>query len=204
MSPFDNVIKLKMFNVINNKPVPLDLNLTAASYKMTFESQEGKIQVQNDNSDKTENLSNGEISFKISKKDSSTIVKSPNQTVYITSVSQEGTETLMYTGEWRKPTQQRDVDNAIKEARESYSIIEDRESKIAELERKIQNLTSQEDKFKFSINRSTAIKKKAVSPIVNRFGMASPKKIKTDVSNAGKKSKSVVDFSKLTKKIQRS
>jgi len=199
LSPFDNVIKLKMFNIINKKPVPLDLNLTAASYKMTFETQEGKIQVQNDNSDKTENLSNGEISFKISKKDSTVILKSSNQTVYITSVSQEGTETLMYTGEWRKPTQQDEVDRAIKEAKEAYAEIENRESKITELERKIEQLTSREEKFKFSINKNTLIKKKAVAPTVNRFGMKSPKKIRTDVSNAGRKSKSLVDLSKLTK-----
>lgn len=202
MSPFDNVIKLKMFNIINKKPAPLDLNLTAASYRMTFETLDGKIQIQNDNSDITENLSNGEISFKVSKTDSSTIFKSNNYTVYITSVSQEGTETLMYTGEWRKPTQQADVDAAIKAARNAFADVEDREAKITELENKIAKLVLNEDKKKFSIRRNALIKKKAVAPAVNRFGMPSPKKIRTEVSNAGNKLKDVAVFSKLTKKIE--
>jgi len=202
MSPFDNVIKLKMFNIINKKPVPLDLNLTAASYRMTFETPEGKVQIQNDNSDKTENLASGEISFKVSKVDSSTIFKSNDRTMYITSVSQEGTETLMYTGEWRKPTQQADVDAAIKAAKAAYSDIENREAKITDLENKIATLVANEDKKKFSITRNNVIKKKAVAPAVNRYGMPSPNKIRTQVSNAGIKSKNVAVFSKLTKKIE--
>jgi len=201
MSPFDNVIKLKMFNIINTKPFPLDLNLNAASYRMTFETTEGKIQIHNDNSDVTENLASGEISFKVSKTDSSTVLKSSNQTVYITSVSQEGTETLMYSGQWRKPTQQRDVDAAIKAAKSAYAEVENREAKITNLENKIAQLVLNEDKKKFSITRNSLIKQKAVAPAVNRYGMPNPKKIRTEVSNAGKKLKDVVVFSKLTKKI---
>ena len=91
---------------------------------------------------------------------------------------------------------------AIKAAKEAYSEVENREAKITELENKIAELAANESKQKFSITRNTIVKKKATAPAVNRYGMPSPKKIRTEVSNAGIKSKNVAVFSKLTKKIE--
>ena len=201
LSPFDNSIKLKLFNVINNKSVPLDLNLSGARYRLVFETSAGKIKVDNDKSSKSENLSTGEISFTVAQTDSEAIYKSSKQVFYLTSVSQDDTETLMYNGEWRRPSQQTEVTSAIKEAVVEVAEIDNRESKISELEAKINELIIRENKRKFTISRNSIVKKKATPAAVNRYGMPNPKKIRTEVSNAGKKSGKKSKFSKLAKKI---
>jgi len=196
ISPFDNAVKLKLFNIVNNKSIPLDLNLNGAIYRLVFETSAGKIKINNEKSAKSENLANGEISFRISQSDSENILKSSKQTIYITSVSQDNVETLMYSGEWRRPSQQYDVDAAEKEARDKFNEIDNRESKISGLETKISKLIEDQNKKKFIISRNNQILKKAPPSIVNRYKMAQPKKIITNVSNAGKKSGTSVTFLK--------
>jgi hypothetical protein len=193
MSPFDNAIKLRLFNIIGSDPVPLDLNLNSSHYRMVFELDSGKVKIDNSNSDKTENLSNGEVSFIVSKKDSEAIFSSSKQTVYITSVAQDGTETLMYTGEWRKPEQQSDVDAAVTSAIEEAEETKNKEAKISELESKISELAAEQDKTKFNLlgSKVVSVNKTAQPPVVNRIGMTNPKKIKTNTSNAGGKSLSI-------------
>jgi hypothetical protein len=188
ISPFDNFIKFKLYNVVGTKSIPLDLNSNGAKYKLNFELDSGKISIDNSNSDKLENLSTGEISFRISAKDSSEILKSNSRTIYITSTSQEGTETLMYTGEWRKAVEQSDIDAKIKEARAESDLIKQQASRIKELEDKLNTLQNSQSSEAFKVSESRPIKKKAIAPAVNRIGMRNPKKIKTNTSNAGKKS----------------
>jgi hypothetical protein len=202
LSPFDNSIKIKMFNILNKKAIPLDLNLNDTKFRMIFETSGGNIKVDNTNSDRLENLSTGELMFNINKNDAETIMKSVNQTVYITSVSQLGDENLMYTGEWRRPAQQSDVDSAIEQAKIDAGERENRESTIAELQAKIEKIAADANKKKYSISRNSKIKKKGIASVVNRIGMPNPKKIKTNVSNAGKKSKKSTEFSNLAKKIK--
>lgn len=188
ISPFDNFIKLKLYNVVNSNPIPLDLNSSGAKYKLNFELGSGKISVLNSNSDKLENLSTGEISFRISAKDSNEILKSKNRTVYITSTSQEGTETLIYTGEWRKSIEQSEIDAKIKEAKEESDLIKQQSDRIKELETKVRQLQSIANEVSPDISKLKQVKKKAAPAVVNRVGMVDPKKIKTNTSNAGFKS----------------
>lgn len=192
MSPFDNAIKLRLFNVRNKKPIPLDLNVNGASYRMVFELDSGKVSIEANLNANSSKLSNGQLLFNVSKKDSQRIFESKNQTVYITSVAQDGTETLMYTGEWRRPTQQADITAAINLAKEETTEIENRDAKIAALEAKIKTMQEALNKKTFSIARNRIVKKTAKASIVNSFGMKNPKKIRTEVSNAGKKSKRTV------------
>jgi hypothetical protein len=107
----------------------------------------------------------------------------------------------MYAGEWRRPVQQIDVDTATKVAKAEFIEVDNREAKIVAMETKINKLVLAQNKKKFTISRNNIIKKKAVAPAVNRYGMPSPKKIRTEVSNAGKKSGKKSKFSKLAKKI---
>ena len=187
MSPFDNTVKIKMFNVVNSKLVPLDLNLSSAKYKLVFETSNGKLSINNANSDKQENLAIGELVFNISKQNGEAIVSSNKQVVYITSIAQEGTETLMYNGEWRPASQQVDVDRAIKEARTEAEEIQSGIDKIAELVEKIDKLENS-DSEKYDNANMSSVKKRAPASVVNKFGTQNPKKINTNSSNAGSKS----------------
>ena len=187
MSPFDNTVKIKMFNVVNSKLVPLDLNLSSAKYKLVFETSNGKLSINNANSDKQENLAIGELVFNISKQNGEAIVSSNKQVVYITSIAQEGTETLMYNGEWRPASQQVDVDRAIKEARTEAEEIQSGIDKIAELMEKIDKLENS-DSEKYDNANMSSVKKRAPASVVNKFGTQNPKKINTNSSNAGSKS----------------
>lgn len=189
MSPYDNIIKLKLYNIVKSDAIPMDLNSSGASYNLNFQLDSGKISIKNAKSDKLENLSTGEVAFKISAKDSEEILKSKSRTVYLTSSSQEGTETLVYTGEWRKAIEQDEVDAKIKEAKSESDLIKKQEQRIKDLETKIRKLTLESRTNSFNMSDISKVKKKAAPPVVNRIGMTSPKKIKTNTSNAGFKLK---------------
>lgn len=188
MSPFDNSLKFKLFNVVNSKLVPLDLNLNASKYRLVFDTDSGKVSIDNMVSDSGENLAIGEISFKVSKKQSESIVTSNKKTIYLTSVAQEGTETLMYSGEWRLSKDQAEVNSAISEAREESEARQSKENQITELEAKISDLQNN-DSEKLDASNISPVKKIAPASVVNKIGMKNPKKIRTNISNAGKKSK---------------
>lgn len=196
ISPFDNTIKLKLFNVVNESPMPLDLNSINVKYNMVFKTDNGKISIGNSNSEKLENLSTGEVSFNIPTSKSEQIIQSIKKTVYLTSVSGDGTETLLYSGEWRDSSNQSDVDAAIREAKEESQEIKNREDKITALELKISKMESDRDSKKTNYVENKQVKKKARPPVVNRIGMKSPKNIKTNTSNSGKKSKRRISIAK--------
>ena len=188
MGPFDNVVKIRMFNVVNNKNVPLDLNINASKYRMVFETDNGKISVDNANSQALENLANGELMFKVSKEDSGKIVKSKSKTVHITSVAQDSTETLMYSGEWRTSKDIADVNSAVSDAKAEVNELTAALDRISQLEAQINTLEVKNSKLKNQIDRATQspVKKVAKSGVVNKIGVKNPKKIKTNISNAGK------------------
>jgi hypothetical protein len=185
LSPFDNVLRLKVYTTTNSTAstslVPLDLNTTAPSYKLSFETSTGKVEVLNSNDSNQENLSTGLISFTISKKDSEAITKSTNRVVYLVSVAQDGTETLIYSGEWRKTTEQADVDAAIELARsKSKSDIQTSLDTITNLMKSGASKVALTAAAEFS-----QIKKKAVVSTVNRFGVPNAKSIQTTTASVG-------------------
>jgi len=205
MGPFDNAIKLKMYNVVNGKNIPLDLNVNAAKYRMVFETDNGKISVDNANSQSLENLSSGELLFRISKEDSSKIVKSNSKVVHITSIAQDSTETLMYSAEWRTSKEIPEIEAAIAEAKAEVNELTAALDRISELEAQINTLEVKNSKLRNQIDRSikSPVKKVAKAGVVNKIGMPNPKKIRTDISNSGKNaSKSNVKVS--TKQIAKS
>lgn len=185
MGPFDNAIKLKFYNVINDKNIPLDLNINAAKYRMVFEIKSGKISIDNANSQSLENLSNGELLFNISKEDSSKIVASNAKTVHITSVAQDGTETLMYSGEWRTSNDRADVDAAISSARQEAEEIISSAQRIAELEAKVEELENLNKKLKSQKEKFIPVQSVGTAGIVNKIGLKSPKKVSANFDNLG-------------------
>ena len=187
LAPFDNVIKLKVYTT-SNKPsgaiqIPLDLNLTAAKYRLLFETDNGKISIDHTNDPMLDNLSTGVINFKLSKKDSESIVKSINQTVYLTSVGQDGNETLMYTGEWRLPSQQKDIDDAISKAKSASKQDESIKSSISTMESlaKFTDIPFTPESKNLSLGDEIA-----VVPMVNRFGVPNSRSINVNYKNVNK------------------
>lgn len=190
LSPFDNVLKLKIFTETTladskNPLVPLDLNVNSAKYRLVFETTSGKISVDNANDSNQENLSTGQITFTVSKKDSEAISNSNNRTVYLVSVSQDGRETLIYSGEWRKPSEQSDVDLAIAQAKADALAKRDTTLILSGIKDKLNLIT----KFDLAakLDDTSTIKNKAEAPVVNRFGTTNSKSISTSAFNTQSK-----------------
>jgi hypothetical protein len=190
LSPFDNILKFKIFtntsSTSGNALVPLDLNVNSPKYRIVFETSSGKIAIDNVNDSNQENLSTGQIAFNISKKDSETIVQSVSRTMYIISISQDGRETLMYSGEWRKANEQADVDSAISQAKSEAAASKNTAEVLSQIKDKIDSITAAT-----SYKTSTTLSSEqgvGVASIVNKFATPNSKSIQPNTSNAGKKS----------------
>ena len=186
LSPFDNLLKLKVFTPATlanaeNPLVPLDLNVNAPTYRLVFETTTGKISVDNVNDSNQENLSTGQVTFNVSKKDSETISASITRTVYLISVTKDGRETLIYTGEWRKPSEQIDVDSAISQAQIEAASKKDITSVLTEIKDKIDLINTSDAAAKVQTTSQT--KSTGEAPIVNRFGLPNAKSIRTNSRN---------------------
>ncbi len=191
ISPFDNFLKFKFYTEVKNKTTALDLNIGDAIYRAVFQTSSGKIKIDNLNDQSKENLSSGEIVFNIPTESSEEIIQSNDRSFYITTVAQDGTETLMYNGEWRKTSEQSDVDDAIAEAKAEAELQNQTTTKINEIVDKYKDLESKQvrkrpklvpNKAKIPgyVNRRAS---KSVST-VNRFGMKTPTRIRTNRGNA--------------------
>lgn len=187
ISPFDNILKLKIFTEtslanVSNQLVPLDLNISSAKYRLVFDLDSGKVSIDNANNSALENLSTGQLTFNISKKDSETILASTKRTVYITSVAQDGRETLIYSGEWRKTSEQLDIDLAIIEAKAATQSKVDTNKILTQIQDKLDTAASADTSSKIT-DADTSVKSTAVTPIVNRFGVLDSKSIAPTAKN---------------------
>lgn len=187
LSPFDNLLKFKVYtnsaSSTTNSPIELDLNTTAPTYKIVFETNSGKLSIKNAGDAQLENLSTGVIAFTISRADSEIIFASKNRTIYITSVSQDGRETFMYSGEWRKPSEQEEVDLAVSTALANSTKQQNLQAildKISSL-----NINTKSQLEKLLANRSSSIKFTASPSIVNKFGIKDSMSLQTTTANVG-------------------
>jgi LysM repeat protein len=185
LSPFDNLLKFKVYtnstSSTTNSPIELDLNTTAPTYKIVFETNNGKLSIKNAGDAQLENLSTGVIAFTISRADSEIIFASKNRTIYITSVSQDGRETFMYSGEWRKPSEQEEVDLAVSTALANSTKQQNLQAildKISSL-----NINTKSELEKLLANKSSSIKLNATPSIVNKFGIKDSKSLQTTTAN---------------------
>jgi hypothetical protein len=194
LSPFDNFLKFKFYTEHNSTTntrnttsiIPLDLNITNTKFRIIFETDAGKTSVDNMNSAQFENPASGELAFKVAKKDSETIINSSNRTLYFVTVAQDGTETLLYTGQWRKPSEQSDVDAAVAAAKAEADERNQIEAKLNEIDKKLASLAAKYDKNKAVATDSISnVKEVGSVPVVNKFGVKKASKIKTNTNNAG-------------------
>jgi LysM repeat protein len=185
LSPFDNLLKFKVYtknsSTTSNTPIPLDLNTNAPTYKIVFETDNGKIAIKNTGDSQLENLSTGVIAFNIAKADSEIISGSKNRTMYLTSVSQDGRETFMYSGEWRKPSEQSEVDSAISTALAESNKQKNLQEILDKITAQNSSTTSQLDIS--SANSTSSIKDKGQAPTVNRFGIKDSKSLQATIKN---------------------
>lgn len=190
LTPFDNVVKIKVYTTSTSSsrvaPVPLDLNINSAKYRIVFETDSGKVAIDNTGDPNIENLSTGVIAFKIGKKQSEIISSSSNRVIYLIAVAQDGTETSMYHGQWRKPTEQSEVDAAIDAVKAESASAEAIQSSLNQINENTRRINIDREIKSLQQNVSTTIKSKAVTPVVNKFGVAKPKAINPNSTNAGK------------------
>jgi len=185
LSPFDNLLIFKVYTKnspsTSSKLIPLDLNVNASIYNIVFETSTGKLSIQNSKDAQLENLSTGVLAFNVSRKDSETIISSKNRTMYLTATSQNGKETFIYSGEWRKTIEQADVDSAIKDIIAESNREDSLQGILDKInEEKAMQVTQSE---KDSANAISPIKETGFAPTVNRFGIASAKSILATVKN---------------------
>lgn len=195
MSPFDNVLKFKVYTKnatsSNNVPVPLDLNTNAPKYRLVFDTDKGKISIDNAGDSQLENPSTGVIAFNVSKKDSEAVFASKNKTVYLTAVSQDGKEMFLYSGEWRKPNEQADVDAAISEAVASSKKQRNLQSILDKLNSIGLNSAASLDKI--AANATSSVKNKGLVPVVNKFGLKDAKSIQTTTKNLSSGASAIIN-----------
>jgi hypothetical protein len=148
-----------------------------------FETNSGQVTVNNSGDAKLENLSTGTLVFNLAKKDAKAVLSSTIRTVSLVSVSQDRKQTLIYSGEWRKSSEQADVDAAIAEAVENSKtnqLVQDTLNEI--LKKNTDNLdaTSISTAIKEVATRTKA---EAIVPTVNKFGVVYSKGIQVTSSN---------------------
>jgi hypothetical protein len=186
ISPFDNILKFKVYTVSNSSSttaqIPFDLNINSAKYRLVFETDQGQLAIDNSGDPKLENLSTGALAFNISKKNSKVILESSkSRSVYLISVSQTGVETLIYSCEWRKPSEQQQVDDAIAAAREEANTMNQVQSSLNEVMQKLDNATQKDETV--SLKDLGQTKGTGIAPIVNKFGVKGAKSIQTNSKN---------------------
>jgi LysM repeat protein len=185
LSPFDNLLKFKVYTKNSagsaGTLIPLDLNVNASRYKIVFETNSGKVSVENTRDAQLENLSTGVLAFNVSKKESESIIGSKNRTIYLTSVGQDGRETFMYSGEWRRPNEQSDVDAAINAIIAESTREQNLQSILDKINAEKASLTSQSEKD--AANLVSPIRDKGLAPTVNRFGIKGGKSIQATGKN---------------------
>jgi hypothetical protein len=88
----------------------------------------------------------------------------------------------MYTGEWRKPSEQAEVDAAIAQAKKDAASNKDLNKILGGIKDRLSLITKLDLANK--VDASSTVKSKGEAPIVNRFGVAGSKSIRTNGSNS--------------------
>lgn len=125
ITPFDNMFKFQVFTTKDNVSIPYDLTF-AASFNLVFvNNNDKKVTFPNLQDSQYENLKNGEIVFNVPKDDSVKILKFTNKMFYLTSISPDKKETMMYTGFWNKVEERDTLEDARNKAKiESQNVPE--------------------------------------------------------------------------------
>lgn len=146
IDPTDNFIRFNIFKKVSTstQPVPLGLNLNS-SFKLTF-GKDAKFVFTNMKDAAFENLQYGQVAFKIGREQALNILQSTDDIFLISVVSDDGTESMLYTGKWKSSmdyqaiiaNENSEVDQLV-ENEKNAQVISALTKKISELEAEIVN-----------------------------------------------------------------
>lgn len=144
--PFDNIFKFKIYEVINEKLVPMNLSFNS-KFNMVFMNGSNKVRFANAQDPAKENPEVGEIVFTVPQSSSEIILNSDTRDFYITVPAEDGTETVLYTGFWNSIDELdiiRENNQRVKDEQDASNAatkkIEDLESVIAQQSVDLQNV----------------------------------------------------------------
>lgn len=147
IDPTDNFIKFTIYeadstNPGENRPVNLNINTT---FTLNF-GKDSKLSYSSLKDPAIENPSVGQIAFKIPKDQAKKILSMNDQLMFIAVISEDGTETLVYTGKWMPSTQYSEILAANESAKSS--VLSDPQSAIAQLKKSIESLEAENDSLR--------------------------------------------------------
>lgn len=186
LDPTDNFIRFNIYKQIatSTAPTPMALNLNS-SFKLSF-GKNSSSEFTNMKDAAYENLQYGQIAFKINKAEALKILDSKDDLFIITVISEDGTESMLYTGKWKSST---DYQSIIQnESAEASAILEASQNAelIKSLTDKVSNLESEVDKWKRaaaakSIKVGTQVVEPAIA--VNAISSIPTKKAASSIAN---------------------
>ena len=144
IDPTDNFIRFNIYKQVStsNAPVPMSLNLNS-TFRISF-GKNSKLEFTNMKNAAYENLQYGQIAFKIAKEQALKILDLTDDLFIITIISEDGTESMLYTGKWRSSTAYQSIidnekasANELVEAQRNAELISSLTKKIGELESQV-------------------------------------------------------------------
>lgn len=144
IDPTDNFIRFNIYKQVatSDAPTPMSLNLNS-TFKLAF-GKNVVAEFTNMKDAAYENLQYGQIAFKISKQVAIKILDSTDDLFIITVISEDGTESMLYTGKWRSSTDYQSIiqnetaeANAMLEASKNADLIKSLTTKVSELESEV-------------------------------------------------------------------
>ena len=101
-TPFDNIIKLNIFEDVSNNLIPFEINSSNTIVQMVFKSQSNEIRLPLYNESNEVNLKNGILVFKVPASEMANLrkINNLNNSFYVT-VTTNGIETSIYDGKYR-------------------------------------------------------------------------------------------------------
>lgn len=129
LAPLDNYYKFKFYEIVDGVPTELNLDI-GATYSMVLYGMMNDSYTYDTVQDNTvQNLSKGEIAFKVPKKDAIEVLGANyNNTFYIVVNGADGSQSIMYEGKWTNSENsdliQQNIDAAREEALENTETVE--------------------------------------------------------------------------------
>jgi hypothetical protein len=148
IDPTDNFIRFNIYKQVatSTAPSPMSLNLNS-TFKISF-GKTSSLEFTNMKDAAYENLQFGQIAFKIAKQSALKVLDLKDDLFIITVISEDGTESMLYTGKWRSST---DYQAIIQNENAEISLAQEAETNsklIQSLTEQVSNLQAEVTKWR--------------------------------------------------------